>query len=293
MMTKWEWNLDEIFSNNQLFYEEIENIKNLINDIKQYENIELDSIGLLNILDKKWKIEELVNNVLIYGSLMYYKNINDDECIELKKVAENFNNEVNNILKFVDKKILDLGFEKASILILENPKLEIYRVSLNNLFRLEGHIQSNETNQKIKENNDIINEQLSIYNNLLRDIEYGIINVDGEEVKITSSNFAKYISSRDRKTRRQTYFVVNTAFQKEKNIFENILNRIYSCIIENSILEKYNSVLEKILFEENINPEIISKLIESVNNNLGLIQKYSLCTRICVIIIITIYCIIV
>ena len=274
MMTKWEWNLDEIFSNNQLFYEEIENIKNLINDIKQYENIELDSIGLLNILDKKWKIEELVNNVLIYGSLMYYKNINDDECIELKKVAENFNNEVNNILKFVDKKILDLGFEKVSILILENPKLEIYRVSLNNLFRLEGHIQSNETNQKIKENNDIINEQLSIYNNLLRDIEYGIINVDGEEVKITSSNFAKYISSRDRKTRRQTYFLVNTAFQKEKTSFANILNRIYSCRIENSILEKYNSVLEKILFEENINPEIISKLIESVNNNLGLIQKY-------------------
>ena len=87
MMTKWEWNLEEIFSNNQLFYEEIENIKKLINDIKQYENIELDSIVLLNILDKKWKIKELVNNVLIYGSLMYYKNINDDECIELKKVA--------------------------------------------------------------------------------------------------------------------------------------------------------------------------------------------------------------
>ena len=123
MMTKWEWNLEEIFSNNQLFYEEIENIKKLINDIKQYENIELDSIVLLNILDKKWKIKELVNNVLIYGSLMYYKNINDDECIELKKVAENFNNEVNNILKFVDKKILDLGFEKVSSFIFENSKL--------------------------------------------------------------------------------------------------------------------------------------------------------------------------
>ena len=141
MMTKWEWNLEEIFSNNQLFYEEIENIKKLINDIKQYENIELDSIVLLNILDKKWKIKELVNNVLIYGSLMYYKNINDDECIELKKVAENFNNEVNNILKFVDKKILDLGFEKVSSFIFENSKLEIYKLSLHNLFRLKEHIQ--------------------------------------------------------------------------------------------------------------------------------------------------------
>ena len=273
-MTKLEWNLQGIFANNQSFYDEITNVKRLLEDIKKYEATELDSTLLLNLLDKKWKIKEISNNILIYGSLMYYKNVNDDECIELKRVAETFNNDVNTILKFIDRKILDLGFEKVSSFIVENPKLEIYKLSLYNLFRLEENIQSDEINQKIKENSDSINEQLSIYNNLLRDIEYGSINVDGEEVKITSYNFAKYISSRDRETRKQAYFVVNNAFQKEKDNFANLLNRIYGFRIENSILEKYNSVLEKILFEENINPEIISKLIESVNNNLGLIQKY-------------------
>ena len=273
-MTKLEWNLQEIFANNQSFYDEINNVKQLLEEIKKYESAKLDSTLLLNLLDKKWKIKEKVNNILIYGSLMYYKNINDDECIELKRVAETFNNDVNTILKFIDRKILDLGFEKVSSFIVENPKLEIYKLSLYNLFRLEEHIQSDEINQKIKENSDSINEQLSIYNNLLRDIEYGSINVDGEEVKITSSNFAKYISSRDREIRKQTYFVVNNAFQKKKDNFANLLNRIYGFRIKNSILEKYSSVLEKILFEENINPEIISKLIKSVNNNLGLIQKY-------------------
>lgn len=273
-MTNLEWNLQEIFANNQSFYDEINNVKQLLEDIKKYESAKLDSTLLLNLLDKKWKIKEISNNILIYGSLMYYKNVNDNECIELKRVAETFNNDVNSILKFIDRKILDLGFEKVSSFIVENPKLEIYKLSLHNLFRLEEHIQLDEINQKIKENSDSINEQLSIYNNLLRDIEYGSINVDGEEVKITSSNFAKYISSRDRETRKQTYFVVNNAFRKEKDSFANLLNRIYGCRIENSILEKYHSVLEKILFEENINPEIISKLIESVNNKLGLIQKY-------------------
>lgn len=273
-MAKLEWNLQGIFANNQSFYDEITNVKRLLEDIKKYEATELDSTLLLNLLDKKWKIKEISNNILIYGSLMYYKNVNDDECIELKRVAETFNNDVNTILKFIDRKILDLGFEKVSSFIVENPKLEIYKLSLYNLFRLEEHIQSDEINQKIKENSDNINEQLSIYNNLLRDIEYGIINVDGEEVKITSSNFAKYISSRDRETRKQAYFIINNAFQKEKDNFANLLNKIYGYRIENSILEKYNSVLEKILFEENINSEIITKLIESVNNNLGLIQKY-------------------
>lgn len=273
-MTKFEWNLQEIFRNSKSFYDEIENVKQLLEDIKQYESIELDSTLLLNMLDKKWKIKEFSNNVLIYGSLMYYKNIKENECIELKKVAESFNNEVDTILKFIDRKILDLGFEKVSDFIVENPKLEIYTLSLHNLFRRKAHIQSDEINQKIQENNDSINEQLSAYNNLLRDMEYGNINVGGKEVKVTSSNCAKYISSRDRETRRQTYFVVNKTFQQEKEHFASLLNIIYGCRIENSILEQYNSVLEKILFEENINPEIIRKLIESVKNNLVLMQKY-------------------
>ena len=273
-MTKLEWNLQGIFTNNQSFYDEINNVKQLLEDIKKYEEVELDSTLLLNLLDKKWEIKEKSNNILIYGSLMYYKNVNDNKCIRLKKIAESFNNDANTILKFVDRKILALGFKKVSSFIVENPKLEIYKLSLHNLFRLEEHIQSDEISQKIKENCNSINEQLSIYNNLLRNIESGIINVDSQEIKITSSNFAKYISSRDRDTRKQTYYVVNNAFQKEKDDFANLLNRIYGCRIENSILEKYNSVLEKILFEENINPEIISKLIESVNNNLGLIQNY-------------------
>ena len=273
-MTKLEWNLQEIFDNTHLFYDEINNVKQLLEDIKKYENAELDSTLLLDLLDKKWKIKEIINNILIYGSLMYYKNVNDDECIKLKRVAESFNNDVNTKLKFIDRKILSLGLEKVSSFINENPKLELYKLSLHNLFRLEEHIQSDEINQKIKENNDGINEQLSIYNNLLRDIEYEIIDVDGEEVKITSFNFVKYISSRDRDTRKQTYYVVNNAFQKEKDNFANLLNRIYGYRMENSILEKYNSVLENILFEENINPEIINKLIESVNNNLGIAQKY-------------------
>lgn len=273
-MNKLEWNLQKIFSNNQLFYEEIENIKILVKEINQYKNSELTADLLLTILDKKWKIKELSNNVLIYGSLMYYKNINNNNCIELKRTAEKFNNEVDTALKFIDRKILSLGFKKVCNFIKENPKLNIYKLSLHNLFRLEKHIQSGKTNQKIKENNNNINEQINLYDKLLGNLEYESIIIDGKEVKITPSNFAKYISSRDRKIRQNTYLVINKALQNEKDNFSNLLNAIYGYRIENSILEKYNSVLEKVLFEENINPKIIQKLIKSVNNNLPLIQKY-------------------
>ena len=273
-MAKLEWNLQEIIINNQAFYEEINEVKQLLEEVKKYKSTDLDSNLLLNLLDKKWNIKEICNNILIYGSLMYYKNVNDDECVELKRVAEEFTNDVNMALKFIDRKILDLGVEKVSHFIVENPKLEIYQLALHDLFRLEGHISSDEINKKIKENNDKINEQLSMYNKLLSNMEYRRIKIDGEEMKITSSNFAKYISSRNRNTRKQAYFSVNHAFFKKRDSFASLLNQIYGCRIENAVLEKYRSVLEKILFEENISSEIINKLIQSVNHNLSLIQQY-------------------
>ena len=273
-MAKLEWNLQEIIIDNQSFYDEINYAKQLLKEVEKYKSTDLDSNLLLNLLDKKWNIKEICNNILIYGSLMYYKNVNDDECVELKRVAEEFTNDVNMTLKFIDRKILDLGVEKVSHFIVENPKLGIYQLALHDLFRLEGYIQSDEINKKIKKNNDKINEQLSMYNKLLSNMEYGRIKIDGEEMKITSSNFAKYISSRNRNTRKQAYFSVNHAFFKKRDSFASLLNQIYGCRIENAVLEKYRSVLEKILFEENISSEIINKLIQSVNHNLSLIQQY-------------------
>ena len=207
------WNLENLFKNNQDFYMEIENIKNMATDIKKYENEELDEISLYDILNAKWKIKELTNNVLIYGSLMYYKNVKSDECIELKSVAETFNNQVNAELGFIDRKILNLGKEKVEYFISKNSKLYIYKLFLDNLFRMQEHIQDNIINNKIKSNIDNINYELKLYNNALRDIKYGTIEINGERIEITSSNFAKYISSRNREIRKQTYLTFNQNFK--------------------------------------------------------------------------------
>ncbi|MDO4375605.1 MAG: M3 family metallopeptidase [bacterium] len=273
-MNEFKWNLQELFTDEESFYKEIENVKVMLNDIKKYENTKLNSKSLLNMLDEKWNIKEKTNNILVYGSLMYYKNINNEKCINLKNIAEAFNNDVNDELKFIDKKILSLGSKKVSHFIKEEPKLNLYELLINNLFRSEKHVQSDEINKQIKENNNLINEQLNIYNNLLRDTKYGSIKVDGEDIEIKQANFAKYISDENREIRKETYLTVNSSFEKEKNNFASILNKIYGYRILNSNLEKYSSVLEKTLFEENINPLIINKLIKSVNDNLNIIQKY-------------------
>ena len=38
-MTRLEWDLQELFNDNQSFYDEIENIRQLLKDIEQYKNV--------------------------------------------------------------------------------------------------------------------------------------------------------------------------------------------------------------------------------------------------------------
>lgn len=274
-MKKLEWDLTDLFKSNEEFYEEIEKINLLIEDIKKLNNINIDdNETLLKMLNERWKIKQKANNILVYGSLSYYKNVNDNECIEMKNKAEKLNNDVNTVLTLIDLKIIGLGKEKILSFIKTNSKLEIYAHFLDNLFRLQEHIQDEYTTEYINNNKNHVNDELTNYNNLLKNIEYGNIEINGEMIEINSLNYRKFISSRDRETRKKTYLVVNGSFKRKQGEFSNILDSIYKLRIKNSQLENYTSVLEKVLYEENINPEIVDTLIKVVNENLNLIQTY-------------------
>ncbi len=269
-----EWNLEELFKTETDFYNEIENIKTELEKIKQYENIELNKDNLLELLNKKWELKEKSNNVLVYGSLNYYKNIKSEEMINLKTQAEKLNSEVESKLNFIDLKILELGKEKIEKFIKENNNLKIYELYINNLFRMQEHIQNEETNNKIKQNNNRINELLTKYNTLISEMKFDNIEENGEQIEVTNSNYSKLLQSNNENTRRQAYLSVDKRYKEKQIEFFKILKEIYELRIENSKLENYDSVLEKVLMKENIDKKIIDTLIKSVNNNLSLIHKY-------------------
>lgn len=265
-----EWNLDDLFINNDEFYKEIDYIRNMVNSFIN----ELDSLTLLELLDKEWYIKEKTNNILIYGSLRYYKNIKSEECVKLKEDAENFSNEVNTTLKRVDNIIINYGKNKINELIKEDVRLEKYKHYLDDLFRLREHIQDDNVNKEIKDNMNLINKNISLYNDLLKDCNYGNIIIDGNVIELDSSNISKYLSSRDRETRKETYFAIYKSFKDNLDGFSKIMNELIGLRIKNASLEKFNSTLDKVLFTENIDTRILDFLIKSVNSNLSLIQKY-------------------
>lgn len=271
---KLEWNLKDLFVDNKAFYQEIDNVKAALIELKNNSKGELNLEKLLTLLDAEWKIKKSINYILVYGSLMYYKDINNEECITLKREAEEFNNTISSEIKTVDTVILNYGQEKVLELCRIDDRFKIYEQYLNNLFRMQKHVQNEEINAKIKKNNDLINKEKNNYNELLKNINYGEIEKNDSTITLTATNINKYLAARDRETRKQAFLAFNRSFETITDTLASSLNEVLRYRIENAELEGYNSVLEETLFTENIDSKILTSLIKSVNDNLPLIQEY-------------------
>ena len=158
------WNLSELFKNEEEFLNAIDLLKKEVLEFQKNNNCDLNQDSLLYLLDEKWKLKEQANNILVYASLNYYKDIKSEKWQEHKKLAEGLNEEVNHNLNFVDLKIIALGKDKIISFVKQNKNLETYQLYLDNLFRKQVHVLSSEDSLKVSEYNKLINEQLIIYN---------------------------------------------------------------------------------------------------------------------------------
>jgi Oligoendopeptidase F len=273
MEQKLTWDLHDLFGSDEEFYNEIEKVNRDVEGAIKFKSSIFDSNILLTVLNLKCNIKEKANNILIYGSLNYYKDVESEVTKRMKETAEQLVAKVDSTLGFIDEKIVELGQNTIHNYLIFNEKLKIYELYLNNIFRLRSHIQNEETNIKIEKLTNNISNILTNYNSINRDIDLGNIIVNDEEIKLTPSNIAKYLSSRDRETRKQAYLSVNCAYKKKANLFSKMLNDLYSDRVRISDLEQYSSVSEKALFDENINPVILEKLIVSVRSNVSLMKN--------------------
>lgn len=273
-MKKLYWDLTTLIKDEKTLDKKIEKINQRLHTLNQEKNKDLNATLLLKLLEEKEQIKEESNKILIYGSLRYYKNVNDNNTLILKTKVEEFNNEVDLKLQWIDEKILKLGKEKVIEYLKKLEPLKKHEFYLKKLFRMQEHNIPEEKNKIVKENNNSINKKITDYNSFIQNMKYKEIIINNKKIELTPINYVKYLQSRDKNTRKEAYLSINETYQEKKEEFADILDTIYQYRIENAKIKNYSSVLEQELFEENIDKQVINTLINSVNKNIPLIQKY-------------------
>lgn len=277
-MDLFKWNLNELFASPEDFYACIEEVKNALptfnSEIEELAKSDLTPQKFLSILKKSTLLREKAYKAWCYGSLVYYKDVKNPECLKMKKDGESINSEIEKSATALERLIVGMGEDRVGDFISRTEDLVEYKHYFDDIFRKSKHIPNAEDSAEIQRCTARINELNAEYNALIKGMDLGSVLIDGEETEITATNIARLLASSDRETRRCTYLSVNRAYRDKENDFARILDEIYDLRLKICKLQDYSSMLEKSLYEENIPASIITSLISSVHDNLGHLWKY-------------------
>ncbi len=273
----YNWDLTRMFKNDEEYNNAINEINKMLKEVSSYKGRILENENTLyNLLELTINIEMILSKVYVYSYLGFYDNMSDIKFQQYKEKSSTLNVEINKVESFIEPELLSHDFSLIEEYISKNKKLEKYRLYLTKIFRYKPHVLSEKEEKLLNSVSDLFDTSENAFSNLTNvDVDFGKIkNEDGKLVKLTSSNYNVFLSSKNESIRK-------SAFKKVYKFYKNHINTIsalYIGNIKNDVFycktKKYNSSLEGSLFRDNIDSKLYKTLIKITNDNTKYLKEY-------------------
>lgn len=276
-MDKYKWDLSKIFKDEKEFYDAINKIKTNLNKLSKYKGHIFDSKNSLYefyILDDETSL--LCDRVYVYSYLGYYDNTSDVKFQEYKEKATSIVHKYSTIVSFVIPELQSKEYEYVLKLIDGDSRFDKYRFSLENIYRFKKHVLSSEEEKLLSEVSNVFSSSHDAFvalNNT--DVIFdNIKDENNKSVKLTSSNYSKYITSKDERVRKNAFSSLIKFYKKHINTISSLyLGQIKADTVCSKV-RKYDSSISSSLFRDNIPVELYDTLIKCTVSNLDTLKKY-------------------
>lgn len=276
-MDKYKWDLSKIFKDEKEFYDAINKIKTNLNKLSKYKGHILDSKNSLYefyILDDETSL--LCDRVYVYSYLGYYDNTSDVKFQEYKEKATSIVHKYSTIVSFVIPEFQSKEYEYVLKLIDGDSRFDKYRFGLENIYRFKKHVLSSEEEKLLSEVSNVFSSSHDAFvalNNT--DVIFdNIKDENNKSVKLTSSNYSKYITSKDERVRKNAFSSLIKFYKKHINTISSLyLGQIKADTVCSKV-RKYDSSISSSLFRDNIPVELYDTLIKCTVSNLDTLKKY-------------------
>lgn len=266
---KYNWDLEELYVREEDFYFDMTLVRDKIKKLSEHREIKIDGNSLYDLMKQCFEIREINAKTLLYASLNYYLDINNAHCIKMKEQAEELDGFVLEETSFIDELLAIIEEEKLVEFYKECPLLEEYHYYIYNNKRLAKHL-CREKMDEVSHNLLDINREIINYNMLFKNMDLGKIG----DISLNNSNIGEYLVSLDRDLRKESFYSMNSSYKAKALDYFSIINKIISFRKVNASLKKYTSVLDGELDSEDIDKRFIDNLINSVTDNIVLMNRY-------------------
>ncbi|QNU66901.1 oligoendopeptidase F [Ruminiclostridium herbifermentans] len=275
--SKFKWKLEDIYSDISLWEKDFKKVKGIAIQIEGFKGKLAESPQmLLDCLKMCDELLSLNDKVFVYARMKRDEDNGNSTYQALTDRASTLATEVFAAISFIVPEMLNIPEDKLLSYANSDKELSVYLFMIQESLRQKEHVLSEKEEQILAMSSEVSSaagDVFTMFNNA--DIKFPYIkDEEGEEVEVTKGRYIAFLESKDRRVRKDAFDVVYSTYSKVKNTLATTLtanvkkNRFYAMV------RKYPSAIEASLDNDNVSVNVYNNLIETINNNLNLLDRY-------------------
>ena len=273
---KYKISTDDLFKSDEEFQKEMQEVAKLIPKIHDYKNHVLDSANsLLELLNLDTDISKRIERLYIYAHLNNDFDLSAERGNNFVGQIMKLYNDYGNTSSYIVPELLKQDYETIAKYYLDNSELKSFENDLKDIYRLKDHTLNETEELLLSKLSDAYRLPETASSKLLdADLKFdNIKDEEGNEVELTTSNYARYIESNNREVRENTF---KTFYKGYESVLNTTATLLSGEVKNNNALANvrgYNSALEHALIRNDVNPNVYDTLLNSISNHLDVIHK--------------------
>lgn len=270
-MEKTNWDLSKIYSDEKSFYEDVEKVKG---GIKKIGDLKGDFSGnFKEIITIMADSAELMQRLYVYAHMKRDEDSRESFGQTIALETEALNNELVTAGSFFQPNLLMLTEDELVKLIVDND-LELYRSYLDKMFRFKPHTLSQEEEYIMGAMTKLEEGPYNSYYLLMNaDLVFPRIK-SLDNIRLTSANYVNLLKNTNREVREEAF----TKMYSTLGMIDNTISSMLYSNINNTALQaklrKYDSSLQMMLFEDDVDVEVYDNLLDVINDYLPVLHDY-------------------
>lgn len=216
---KFTWNSESVFKSPEAWEKEIKQIVEDIPSVKKFQGrlAEGPSV-LLEALEAVHDVVARIQTAFMYAGFSYAVDTTNQQAAGMRGKAQGVYGQILSVVSFLQPEILAIGQDTLEQWMNKEPKLALYRHSLEDLFRKQAHVRSAEVEELL----GLVSDPLSGPSNstsLLTNADFKFKPVKSgiKSLDLTQGTYHNLLQNPDRKVRRAAYENYMDKYVEHKN----------------------------------------------------------------------------
>ncbi|MCX6249265.1 MAG: oligoendopeptidase F [Bacteroidetes bacterium] len=274
---EYTWKIDDIYPTLEAWKADKEKVTQMLG---QVDGLEKDwtssSANMLSLLKMNEEMGKMAIKLYSYASHQSNVDLANNQYKAMTGDLQSLFVEYGAKLAFFNPDVIALGDEKFHRYLKQEPGLEPYRFSIENILRGKAHVLPKEQ-QEIVSMTGLFTEVPSEASSMLNNLEIPVKEVtlsDGKKISLTPANFQHYRMAKNPADRE----LVMTTYYNNLKTFENTMAILMNGAMKEHFFSakvtKFNDCLSAKLFDDNIPTTVYTSLITTIKDNLAPLHRY-------------------